>query len=121
VRRREQAATLRLLKSHDPFRHILAPVDFEAASKRALEVAPDLALKFDAKLTLFHAWDTPAYAYANFYVPGGSLALLEEAAKKQLGETLAEVRKRVPHADFGPRLLRCSRLHGRDAPALPRR
>lgn len=88
------------------FRHILVPVDFEASSKRALEVATDLALKFEAKLTLFHAWDTPAYAYANFYVPGDLWSLLEEAAKKQLCETLVEVRKRVPHADsvlvYGP-------------------
>ena len=88
------------------FRHILVPVDFEASSKRALEVGTDLALKFDAKLTLFHAWDTPAYAYVNFYVPGDVWSLLEEAAKKQLCETLVEVRKRVPHADsvlvYGP-------------------
>jgi nucleotide-binding universal stress UspA family protein len=88
------------------FRHILIPVDFEASSKRALEVAADLALKFDAKLTLFHAWDVPAYSYANFYVPGDLWSLLEDAAKKQLGETLVEVRKRVPHADsdlvYGP-------------------
>jgi nucleotide-binding universal stress UspA family protein len=81
------------------FGHILVPVDFELSSKRALEVAIDLALKFDAKLTLFHAWDTPAYAYANFYVSGDLWSALEEAAKKQLGETLAEVRKRAPHAD----------------------
>jgi nucleotide-binding universal stress UspA family protein len=82
------------------FRHILVPVDFEPSSKRALEVAIDLALKFDAKLTLFHAWETPTYAYAKFYVSGDPLwSLLEEAAKKQLAETLAEVRNRVPRAD----------------------
>jgi nucleotide-binding universal stress UspA family protein len=88
------------------FRHILVPVDFEASSKRALEVAIDFALQFDAKLTLFHAWDTPATAYANFYVSGDLWSFLEEAAKKQTAETLAEVRKRVPNADsvvaFGP-------------------
>jgi nucleotide-binding universal stress UspA family protein len=81
------------------FRRILVPVDFEASSKRALEVAADLALKFDAKLTLLHAWDVPAYSYANFYVPGDLWSLLEEAAKKQLGDMLAHTRRRVPHAD----------------------
>lgn len=81
------------------FRHILVPVDFEPSSQRALEVGVDLAHKFDAKLTLFHAWELPAYSYANFYVSGDLWSALEEAAKKQLGETLAEVRKRAPQAD----------------------
>lgn len=81
------------------FRHILVPIDFEPPSKRALEVAIDLAMTFDAKLTLLHAWDLPMYAYANLYVPDDLWSLLEEAAKKELDETLAGARKRVPQAD----------------------
>ncbi len=37
------------------FANILVPVDFEASSERALEVATDLALEFDSKLMVFHA------------------------------------------------------------------
>jgi nucleotide-binding universal stress UspA family protein len=50
------------------FRHILAPVDFEPCSKQALEVAVDLALRFDSRLTLVHAWDVPGYIFSSPYV-----------------------------------------------------
>lgn len=80
------------------FRHILVPVDFEPCSQRALEVAVDLAQTFDAKLTLLHAWEVPAYSYASSYVSADLWTLMEGAAKKQLAESLAEVRKRMPQA-----------------------
>jgi len=81
------------------FRHILVPVDFEPPSKRALEVAIDLALKFEATLTLVHAWDTP-YLYASMpYVPADVWSALEEAAKRQLDDTLAEVSPRLARAE----------------------
>jgi nucleotide-binding universal stress UspA family protein len=81
------------------FRHILAPVDFEPCSKRALEIAIDLALQFDAKLTLLHAWDVPAYIFASPYVAPDIWESMGEAAKQQLEVTLADVRKRVPRAE----------------------
>jgi nucleotide-binding universal stress UspA family protein len=82
------------------FRHILVPIDFEPSSKRALEVAIDFASKFDARLTVLHAWDMPTYVYANMpYFSGEVSSALEEAARKLLDATLADVRKRLARAE----------------------
>ena len=81
------------------YRHILVPVDFEACSQKALELATDLALAFDAKLTIFHAWETPAYAYAGAYVSPAVWDAIEQAARRQLETTLAKVRERLPRAE----------------------
>ena len=82
------------------FRHILVPVDFEAPSQEALEVAVDLALAFDAKLTLIHAWEVPAAAYTPMeYVPADFWTAIEQAATEQLKSTVEQVRKRLPRAE----------------------
>ena len=81
------------------FRHILAPVDFEPCSKRALEVAIELALRFESRLTLIHAWDVPAYLYASPYVAPDIWECFGEAAKDQLEAALAATRARVPQAE----------------------
>jgi nucleotide-binding universal stress UspA family protein len=81
------------------FRHILAPVDFEPCSKRALEVAIDLAMRFDAKLTLVHVWDIPGYIYSTPYVSADVWNAIEEAAKQQLAATLSEARRRLPRTE----------------------
>jgi nucleotide-binding universal stress UspA family protein len=79
------------------FRHILAPVDFEPPSRRALEVAADLAQQFDARLTVLHAWDVPAYAYAGVpYVAADVWTALEGAAQQHLDSTVAAIRQRLP-------------------------
>jgi nucleotide-binding universal stress UspA family protein len=82
------------------FRHILVPVDFEPPSQEALEAAVDLALTFDAKLTLFHAWEVPAAAYAAMtYVPADFWTAIEQAATEQLKSAVEDVRKRLPRAE----------------------
>jgi nucleotide-binding universal stress UspA family protein len=82
------------------FRHILVPVDFERPSERALEVAMDLAAKFESKLTVFHAWDTPPYVYAGLpYISANVWSAMEDAAKEQLNATLARVHERLPRAE----------------------
>jgi nucleotide-binding universal stress UspA family protein len=83
------------------FNHILVPVDFEQPSQEALEVAIDLALAFDARLTLLHAWDIPIFAYAgsNSFVTADMWTSIERAAAEQLASTLAILRKRLPRAE----------------------
>jgi nucleotide-binding universal stress UspA family protein len=81
-------------------RHILVPIDFEPSSLRALAVATDLALRFDARMTVLHAWDLPIYAYSSEpYLSTDLWGAIEEAARKQLDETLAGVRKQLPRAE----------------------
>jgi nucleotide-binding universal stress UspA family protein len=81
------------------FRHILAPVDFEPCSKRALEIAIDFALQFDSKLTLVHAWEVPGYLYASPYLTPDIWEALGEAAKQQLDAELTQARTRLPRAE----------------------
>jgi nucleotide-binding universal stress UspA family protein len=82
------------------FHHILAPVDFEPSSQEALDVAIDLALAFDAQLTVVHAWEMPVYAYSGLgLLPLDLWAPVERAGMKQLESTLAAVRKRLPRAE----------------------
>jgi nucleotide-binding universal stress UspA family protein len=82
-----------------PFRHILAPVDFERCSQLALDAAVDLAIHFDARLTVFHAWDIPALAYSGMVVESPETwATLAEAAQQAIDAALLSVRARVPAA-----------------------
>ncbi len=46
------------------FENILVPTDFGDASRRAEEVAGDLASFFGARITLLHVWTLPTSAYA---------------------------------------------------------
>ena len=45
------------------FKHILVPTDFSETADRALDVALSIAAKFDAKVTVLHAYANPASAY----------------------------------------------------------
>jgi nucleotide-binding universal stress UspA family protein len=82
------------------FRHILVPVDLEGPPQEALEVAVDLALTFDARLTLIHAWEVPAAAYAAMtYVPDDFWTAIKHVATEQLKSAVESVRKRLPRAE----------------------
>jgi nucleotide-binding universal stress UspA family protein len=81
------------------FRHILVPLDFEDPSQEALEVALALALTFDAKLTVIHAWDLPVYSYAGLsYLPPDVATVVEEAAERSLASAMALATRRLPGA-----------------------
>lgn len=81
------------------FKHILVPTDFGEPSVRAVNLGIDLAAKFGAKLTLFHAYEIPLYAYpqaesivVDLFTP------IEQAAREQLNSTLASVQQKLPQA-----------------------
>jgi nucleotide-binding universal stress UspA family protein len=83
------------------FNHILVPVDFELPSQEALEVAIELAIVFDARLTLMHAWDIPVFAYAgsNSFMTADMWTPIARAATEQLASALVVLRKRLPRAE----------------------
>src|SRR5258707_2215085 len=81
------------------FKHILVPTDFGEPSVRAVNLGIELAAKFEAKLTLFHAYEVPLYAYpqaesivVDLFTP------IEQAAREQLNSTLASVQQKLPQA-----------------------
>jgi nucleotide-binding universal stress UspA family protein len=81
------------------FKHILVAVDFGESSVGALDVGIDLALKFDAALTLVHTYEIPSFAYPNAaFLVVDLVTPIEEAAREQLEKTLATVRARIPRA-----------------------
>jgi nucleotide-binding universal stress UspA family protein len=80
-----------------PFKKILVPVDFGEPSNHALEVAIELAKRFDGTLTLVHTWEIPAYGYAGMEaVPMDLLTPLESVASEELESLLAKTRAELP-------------------------
>ena len=69
-----------------PFQHILVPTDFGEPAQHALETAIMIARKFDASITLFHAYYLPPLAYSEGWAaPLGEIAGMAQAAMdKQL-------------------------------------
>ena len=75
------------------FHRILVPVDFGSSSKEALQVAIELAKRFDSALTLVHTMEIPTYGYASMeFNPIDMLGPLEDAARQQLATLLGEVK-----------------------------
>ena len=64
-----------------PFRSILVPVDYSEPSRRALELA--LTLDADAKVTVVHAWDRPAYV-------GEQMVAHQDGSRRSLSELIRE-------------------------------
>src|ERR1035438_5606195 len=96
----DRAACRRVEPTMIRFKHILVPVDFEQSSRDALDVAVDLALTFDSKLTLLHSWESVAYAYATLpYVSADLSIAIEQPAKDQLETLRARAAERVPRVE----------------------
>jgi nucleotide-binding universal stress UspA family protein len=77
------------------FRHILAPTDFSAYSKKAVASALELAKKFGAKLSLLHVVELPVYPVEGYVPPSLSTTFLEDL-ERQASEDLAQV---IPEAE----------------------
>jgi nucleotide-binding universal stress UspA family protein len=79
------------------FKHILVPTDFGEPAEQALELAIELAGKFDAKLTLLHAYSLPSMPYTS----GLALPMEEiaDAAEEALENALERARKRYPRCE----------------------
>jgi nucleotide-binding universal stress UspA family protein len=77
------------------FRHILAPTDFSAYSKKAVVSALELARKFGAKLTILHVVELPPYPVEGYVPPGVSATFLEDL-ERQATQDLAQL---VPEAE----------------------
>ena len=63
------------------WKKILCPVDFSDASRAALQVASELARRFDGEVTVFHAYPLPGYT-----LPEGTVlpatGMLQELAEQ---------------------------------------
>jgi nucleotide-binding universal stress UspA family protein len=68
------------------WKKILCPVDFSKPSRHAAGVALELALRFDAEVTLFHVATDPTYPILEGYVPpaGQSLEMVLGEARHEL-------------------------------------
>lgn len=79
------------------FRHVLVPTDFGDAARVAVDHAIALALRFDAKLTLLHAYELPRIDYGE--VIQWPVQDLEDQAQRALDRALAEVKALHPAVD----------------------
>ena len=72
---------------------ILVAVDFSEHSNHALEMAIEIALRFEASIDLLHVFDLPI-PIVNPYeiaIPPGYIQEAEESAKQKLAEKKSEV------------------------------
>jgi len=81
------------------FKRILVPTDFGEAAERASDVAVDLAEKYGATIILLHTYEVPSYPYPGIGTAAVDLLTpIREAARAQLDQVLAALRKRAPEA-----------------------
>jgi len=75
-------------------RRILVPVDFTETSDRALAYAIDLARKFEASITIVHAYQIPVYAFPEgAYITGADVAAQISTAAQSRLDALVETQK----------------------------
>jgi putative phosphoribosyl transferase len=81
----------------NPVEHVLVGTDFGPASERALEVAIEVALQFDAKLTVVHVLESPPYPYpvgAPIPIPPVPIDCIRLHELDALNRTVAAARSR---------------------------
>ena len=74
------------------FTHILVPTDFNPASDAALACAKELALRFDARLTLLHVVTDPVATGA--WAPDVYVAASAEMGERFLRTTRERLKRR---------------------------
>ncbi len=77
------------------FQKILVPIDFSTHAHRALEVACQLAVSFEASLTLFHAYVIPSFPLPEGYVLASAETVAELMDKTQTAMSEARDRARA--------------------------
>jgi len=83
------------------WKKILCPVDFSDASRSALQVASELARRFDGEVTVFHAYPLPGYTLPEGTVLPAS-GMLQELAEQT--DALLSRWKAEAVADGAPRV-----------------
>jgi nucleotide-binding universal stress UspA family protein len=71
-------------------KRVLVPVDFTETSERALGYALELARRFEAAVTVMHAYPIPVYGFPDAaYITSAELAAqISSAAQKRLDEII---------------------------------
>lgn len=71
---------------------ILVPIDFEAASERALQIAKELSPKLQARVRLVHVYQLPVYSYPGYEpsIAPGFHVEVTDAARKALDQWAAD-------------------------------
>jgi len=77
------------------FNRILVATDFGEASERALELALELAARFDSELTLVHIWEFPSFEYLDgLPTPNEFAEHVAEAARARMDATIRTIEPR---------------------------
>ena len=82
-----------------PFKHIAVATDFSECSQHALDLALEIAGKFESRLTLVHCWEPPGYSYGGvLYIAADLVTPIEQAATAELERATAQLVLRMPGA-----------------------
>jgi len=90
------------------FQKILVPIDFSEASRKALELALELARLCDARVDLLHVWEPPRYLSPDVMlsVPGWSAVSLEEFSLREARKSVQVFLEQAGH----PKLALATRI-----------
>lgn len=95
------------------FKRILVPVDFSAASKKALDMAIAIAARLDASIEVMHAVEYPVYAIPDMTVAVAGAAPMaferyaRESATRDMERFIGEVvaLRSMPGVQLTPRIV----------------
>jgi nucleotide-binding universal stress UspA family protein len=75
---------------------ILAPIDFTQTSSRSCDYAVELAVKFEAALTIVHVYQVPLYTFPDgvLVTPADLATELSNKAQKNLDEVVTQYKGR---------------------------
>ena len=97
---RERGGSVLAARRAMGFKHILVATDFGESSMHALNVALEIAQKFESTLTLAHIWEVPAYSFEiSTNAPNELWRRIEQDAQGQLDAWSAALRLRWPKSD----------------------
>ena len=89
---------------------IVVPTDFEDASKKALELAKELAVRIDGEVALVHVYSLPVYTYPGLepaLLPGfhSEVAAAARRALEQLGAAQGGLKTLLREGDAAMEIL----------------
>ena len=76
-------------------RKILVPTDFSPNSERALDLAIDFAVRFEAEIVLVHVLAPPVYPAMTFGAAAASLPNIHEEVRKNITAQLEGLRQKL--------------------------
>lgn len=82
-----------------PFKHILVPVDFGAATTSAVDLALTMARRFESQVTLFYAFDVTPFVSMSPFAPALDVEPILASFEREMKELVQKTCPQWPRLD----------------------